>query len=408
MEQVKQEAVLEVKFAKLKAMYGIEDRRTLETFFELFDLWIMLYRLNKADAALREVLPACEWRRDDLAIKATQALAFTRWKQGRFREALSRFHEMEGWMGKNPALCENIGHTYNTLGNYDQAERYFLEALRLSRDAPDGARGNTGGILLGLAGVQDRRGAFEEALPTAVQAHEYYKERDQQRGWVSSLTAKAAMQLSKVQLKLGRLEEAEGGAREALRLFEETAGTDSPLVAGALERLGAVLAQQGRPAEAQPAFHRAYEVEAIKDAFDLVEILEIHNQLVEAHVGSGALDRLAFRRYFDVVDQVVKRVRRELKQDGNAGAYYKAAGEMYVLGSSCDVGRPLLVEATQLFAAETSIDTSGLIKQCKDLVAFCDGTHPAQTKGKLGTTGRPDDRAGGRWEPAHVAAEEEL
>merc|ERR1719387_2123788 len=124
-EQWKQEAALEVKFALLNATYGLRDRRTLEVFFELFELWIMLYRLNKADAALAEVVPACEWRRDDLTIKAVQAQAFTRWKQGRFREALAGFHEMEGWMGRNPALSENIGHTYNSLGHYDQAQHYF-------------------------------------------------------------------------------------------------------------------------------------------------------------------------------------------------------------------------------------------------------------------------------------------
>ena len=46
-----------------------------------------------------------------------QALAFTRWKQGRHREALAHFHDMEGSLGKTAALCENIGHTYNaTLG----------------------------------------------------------------------------------------------------------------------------------------------------------------------------------------------------------------------------------------------------------------------------------------------------
>merc|ERR1712046_21307 len=123
----------------------------LEIFFELFDLWIMLYRLNKADAALQEIVPATEWRRDDLAIKAVQALAFTRWKQGRYKEALMRFHDMEGWLGKNPALCENIGHTYNTIGKYGQAQRYFEDALKLTRAMPKGSESNEGGILLGLA-----------------------------------------------------------------------------------------------------------------------------------------------------------------------------------------------------------------------------------------------------------------
>ena len=72
-EQVLEEAVLEAKFFDYREQFGIMDRRTLEIFFELFDLWIMLYRLNKADEALKEVLPACEWRQDDLTVKAIQA-----------------------------------------------------------------------------------------------------------------------------------------------------------------------------------------------------------------------------------------------------------------------------------------------------------------------------------------------
>lgn len=383
-EQVKQEAVLEVKYANMKRKYGINDRRTLETFFELFDLWIMLYRLNKLDAALKEILPACEWRRDDLAIKAVQALAFTRWKQGRYKEALARFHEMEGWMGKNAALCENIGHTYNTLGAYTEAERYFQDALKLTHVQKLGKQGNEPGIMLGLAGVQERRGHYAEALPTATKAYEMYKARDVERGWQTSLTAKAAMQLSKVSLKLGHLQDAKKHTEEAVKLFAITAGEDTPLLAGAFERLAEVYIALGRVEDAQGAYHKAYKLEAIKDAFDLVPILEIHNKLVESHLAlKGGFDRGAFSRYFGVAKQVVDRVRSELLQDGNAGAYYKAAGELYALGNSCDLGRPLLEEAVTLFAGEKSIDTSGLIRQCTDLISFCAGTLTAGKKSEL-------------------------
>ena len=33
--------------------------------------------------------------------------------------------------GKNSALCENIAHTYNSLGDYPKAEDYFRQALQL-------------------------------------------------------------------------------------------------------------------------------------------------------------------------------------------------------------------------------------------------------------------------------------
>eukprot|EP00928_Gymnodinium_smaydae_P038879 TRINITY_DN26702_c0_g1_i1.p1 TRINITY_DN26702_c0_g1~~TRINITY_DN26702_c0_g1_i1.p1 ORF type:complete len:499 (+),score=126.88 TRINITY_DN26702_c0_g1_i1:93-1589(+) len=374
-EQVKEEALLEAKYAKLKREYGVEDPRTLTVFFELFDLWIMLYRLNKADRALAEVVPACEWRGDDFAIKAIQALAFTRWKQGRFREALSRFHEMEGWMGKNAALCENIGHTYNALGELASAEQYFQDALRLTRQLPAESSGNSGGILLGLANSQERQGNLPASLQSAQEAYDFYKQRDGERGWESSLTAKAAMQVAKVQMLLGDLSSAHAKTAEAVRVFEETAGDDSPLVASALDRLGQILWAQGRSSEARAAYHRAYRLEGIKDAFDLVTIIEIHNRLVQTHLQDKAgLDRSAFRSYFDVVSAVVARVRVDLPQDGNAGAYYKVAGELFVLGGDCEQGKPLLNEAADLFAGEKSVDTSNLIIGCQQLVAFCDGT----------------------------------
>ena len=44
------------------------------------------------------------------------------------------------------------------------------------------------------------------------------------------------------------------------------------------------------------------------------------------------------RPYFDEIPvKVLKRV-YDMKQDGNAGAYYKLAGEFFVLGEDCEVG----------------------------------------------------------------------
>jgi len=185
------------------------------------------------------------------------------------------------------------------------------------------------------------------------------------------------MQVSRSQLNLGRLPEAEAISREAVRIFEVTAGDDSPLVASALTRLGRILVAQGRLDDARSALHRAYRLEAAKDAFDLQGIMEIHGELVGTHLSAPKLDQAAFQRYFEVVTDVVGRVREEMPQDGNAGAYYKVAGELFALGASCAQGRPLLVEAVSLLEGEISVDTSGLVRQCRDLVAYCDGTYDA-------------------------------
>lgn len=379
--QVRQEAELEVKYWHLKKTLGVDDPRTLAAFFKVFDLWIMLYRLNKADQELVDIVPAASKRKDNYYIQGIQALAFTRWKQSRFRESLARFHEMEGLTGKNPALCENIGHTYNSLGEFDSATIYFEDALRLTKISPDHAKKNEGGILLGLAGIKERQGDFKGALPIALKALDYYKAKDVEQGWEGSLTAKASMQCSKLTMKLGKLKEAERYTREAIRLFILTSGEDSPLTAHAYQRLGDIQVLQGDRDSAREALHRAYELEAIKDSFDIMAILEIHNRLVETHLQNPkGLDRQAFTKYFKVVNDVVKRVRVDMKQDANAGAYYKTAGELFLLGNSCNQGLPLLQEAHDLISSEKSFDVTDLLKQTSDLMAICQGTYGASKK----------------------------
>eukprot|EP00439_Symbiodinium_sp_Y106_P042333 s3885_g5.t1 len=372
-EQVLEEAVLEAKFFEHRERFGIDDRRTLEVFFQLFDLWIMLYRLNKADEALKEVLPACWWRQDDLTVQAIQALAFTRWKQGLLKEALTWFNLMEGLLGKSAALCENIGHTYNSMGMHAEAETYFLQSL-LFLDSNVSTQKNKGGVLLGLAGVREKQHKLAEARESAQEAYDLYKQRDVENGWESSLTAKAGMTLSKMALKLGDMEEAEATCQEAIRLFESTSGEDSPLLASAFKRMGEIRMAQERWTEARAALHQAYKLEAIKDAFDLTEVVIIHQQLTDAHLGKGELDRQSFRPYFPTIAQVLKRV-YDMKQDGNAGAYYKLAGELFVLGEDCEAGKSLLFAAVSLLETESAIDTSGMVKTCKDLIRYCGGTY---------------------------------
>merc|ERR1711985_156978 len=111
------------------------------------------------------------------------------------------------------------------------------------------------------------------------------------------------------------------------------------------------------------------------DSFDIMAILEIHNRLVETHLKKPKeLDRTAFKKYFTVVEDVVKRVEVEMVQDANAGAYYKTAGELFVLGNSCDLALPMLQRAHDLISTATEFDVSDLVRQTTDLMAICTGS----------------------------------
>ena len=59
-DQLVQERELEDKVSELRIQPGLKDPKSLEVVFELFSIWIGLYRLNKTDQLLQEVLPICE------------------------------------------------------------------------------------------------------------------------------------------------------------------------------------------------------------------------------------------------------------------------------------------------------------------------------------------------------------
>lgn len=369
-EQEENERRLEARYKKLKTEKGLDHEDTLQTFFALFDNCIQLYRLNKLSDYLAEVVPACRTRTDKYKLKAVQALAFVRWKQSKFREALPLFHEMEEILGKGAALCENIAHTYNSLGDYPKAEEYFRQSLKFIEQEHGANAGNRGGVLLGLGLVRDRLGKHKEALPVCLKAYEFYKERA--HGAPASLQAKAGISCAKLHAKLGNLPRAEEFIREAVQMYEITCGETSPLTASAYHELGKCLWKQRKRVDAQRALKRAYEIESMKDAWDLVSLLEIHNLLMDTHLKeTDHIGRDSFQEYFGIVEYVTGRV-ETLPQDGNAAVYYKAAAELKAWGGRYEEAKALFNKALPLFELEQSADCSGLIQVCRDMLAFCD------------------------------------
>merc|ERR1712232_1335221 len=123
---------------------------------------------------------------------------------------------------------------------------------------------------------------------------------------------------------------------ENVALFEVTCGEDSPLTASALKGLGDAYMRRNRFQEAKEAYARSYALEVQKDAFDLLAVMEVHNSLTSAHMQEvqmgKSLDRDGFKNYMPSVDKALERV-GAMKQDGNAGAYYKVAAEIRAFAS---------------------------------------------------------------------------
>jgi len=385
--QLVEEVRLEKLFWEQKAQRGL-DEVTLDTFFKLFDMWIQLYRLNKCREVLEEVVPVCEAKGGNWHIKAIQALAFTVWKQSNFALAAELFQKIEALVGPSAALCENMGHTYSSLGNYPKASEYFRMGLEILNQEDQSGRtvGDRAGMLLGLGLIEDRQGHHQEALTAVQESQDLYRARA--NGKPSSLIAKAGMSVAKILLKIAASESDAAKKRsmeeEAVRLgeenvaiFEVTCGADSPLTASALKGLGEAYKRRGRREDAIKAYAKAYLLEALKDSFDLVSVMEVHNELFDAHLaqitaGVG-IDRKAFKSYLSTVEKVLARVKL-MPQDANAGAYYKAAGEFMAFAEDYAGADMLLTEAIRLFKAERHDKeelVGRLIVTCQELKDFC-------------------------------------
>ena len=251
-ESILQEERLEQRVRVLKRKLGLSNDRTLKAAFKLMDCLIGQYKLNRTDEILAEVQPVCEERGGDWKIKYVQSTAFVRWKQYRFKEALALFLQQQEMVGGSAALCENIGHTYSSLGDLPKAEEYFERAIELLKR---GSYGNRGGIYMGLGLVRDRLGKTREALPILEQALEHYLKEHTTKDHVqldSSIIAKAHMSVGKAHEKLGDKPKAASHMADALAIFRRTVGHDSPLTANAMGCLGKVPKAGSRPA-ARPA-----------------------------------------------------------------------------------------------------------------------------------------------------------
>eukprot|EP00667_Euglena_gracilis_P009805 EG_transcript_9968 len=377
--QLRQERELEARVDDLRRGPGLQDPASLDVVFQLFDVWIGLYRLNKTDALLQEVMPFCEQIGGTYYIKAIQMLGFCRWKQYKYAEALELFHKMEGLMGPSCALCENIGHTYSSMGNLDKAEEYFELAAKLSPgEGKGGMEGNMGGILLGLGLVKERKGDVKGALPVLQQSLDWYQAKFAATG-DASLVAKAHMSVGKAHDLLGNPAEAEPHFKEALRIFEVTCGADSPLTAGACNSLGRVQLSLGNRDSAQRHLKRALALEVSKDSVHLQTIFDLLVKILDMHASDPrGLDRPAFAQYIPLIETAERNMRAlGVPEDGDYGAFCKSAGEFCALGMAYPEAERYLKRAITLLAPITVPDVSGLLTACRQLLAFVEAQQVA-------------------------------
>jgi tetratricopeptide (TPR) repeat protein len=160
------------------------------------------------------------------------------------------------------SLRGNLGSRLYGMGDYEGAEVYFREAVRLLDERTDVAEEDTVAPLGNLARLLIDRGRFEAARPFAERAVEisgrHSPETDANR-------LGSEINLASIDLELGHPEAALAVYRRALALFEDSLGPDHQATARARTLVGTALARSGRPADAEAALRAARAVQGRGD-----------------------------------------------------------------------------------------------------------------------------------------------
>jgi len=376
---LKRELTMIKKYSMLSEKHGAENKNTLRVSFELIHMWLNCYKLTPCSELIEEIWPACKKKFDEKTdqqwyLKALQSKAFLRFKQFRYQEAIDIFQEFRDIMGASAQLCENMGHTYNRLGEYESAEKAFKEALDLIDDPKLGKGANKGGILLGFGSMLQKMKKSEQALAVHTSALTFYQEH--YKNVAHSLVAKALVAVGGTLDSLQRYPEAVAKFEEAVSIYTQTVGEQTPLTANAVGCLGSSLLKDGQFEKARKELARSFTLYVSFDTLDLIRILDILKLIMETHskIGSG-IDQSCYKSYIPGVSQLVANLKHQnIEEDGTGtvSVLLKTAAELAILGGEYTLTRPMLVNSKTYFETVTFLDCSNLVSTCDKLIQFID------------------------------------
>jgi len=357
------------KLAELRKTKGLDNPEGFKYAFTLLEVWTADYQLDNVDKLVTEIFPMCKRHGGQWYIKAVQALAFCRWKQSRWKEALELFEQMKILVGPSSVLLENMGHTHNSMGNVDKAADCFLQAIDLCEREGD-KNMHKGGLYMGLGLVYDRTNRTAKGLDYLKQALAWYKEKA--NGEPSSLVAKAHKSVGTCYQHLGKFKEALSHYESAVDLFRKTCGVWSPLSSNALAAVGEMQMQLKRPMKAYVAFAESFENHVRHDNLEITSLykrsLTLRQLLISAQLKVSNPERFG-----PMIRDAVRNIERQgIARDGNLAALYKTFAELVILGKYFRFAQWLLHESLALFRTVTEIDISHLIKDTTDILKLID------------------------------------
>lgn len=398
------------RFNNSKKEKGLDHTLTLEIALDLIESYSTLYKLDPCNDLIEQIYPLCKAKGEGgiLHLKAIARKAFLRYKQHRFKEALSDFIEFRKFSEPSAVLSENLGHVYNTLCNYSEAEKCFEESLRLIQlpESSEKSKNNKGGVLLGLGIIKNRLGDNKAAQKYLYEALAFYKKRF--AGMEHSLIAKTLTSVAAAHEKNIEWDKAEHAHREAVRIFKGTC-PHSPVVAKALLNLAKCLHSQNMCSKKDEA--KSLLIEAMQKfiRFDsisvymhnIIEILTLAKIWAIPKVRDddpNPLRRL-HSQYIPYVPLILScqqsMEEKNLAEDANAGVFFKTAGETLMLAGKYTAASPFLRKAIRLLKEAQKevdgLDVSRIIDDCEKMLKLDFVKKKSKSKG-----GKKSDKKGSK------------
>lgn len=259
------------RFLSLIHEKGYEHVHTLKAAFDYYGSLIAQYRLTECDELLDKIYPYCISRGSwsSYYISAIQALAFLRFKQGKYKDSVDYFKNQIDIQGPNEMIYENMALAYTRLGNYKEASLCYARALLLIRQqSSDKQKMST--LLMGLSLVLD------EVDDAFIVLKESMKLLQQRFDKPHSLMAKTLGAMGDLHMKRQDFLAAEDCYHQAVRIFIDTCGYETPLTANTMGKHAKMLLQLGHKEKAILEFIQSLKVwvRVDNESFDPNSVVE--------------------------------------------------------------------------------------------------------------------------------------
>ena len=251
---------------------------------------------ERAEEILRESIDLCRTHRQsgEPLARALSALCTICWNNGRIEEALPLAEESlalrreVGDLERLAISLNEVGVLVDSLGQFEEAEKYYREAMELRIRVLGPRHAMIGTILINLGALCCYRLDFEGAV-------EHYREalaiRREGLGDVHPKVALALVNLGYALGQCGELEEAETIHRECLAMRQELMDEQHPMIAHAMEKLALVLIERDALDEANELLEQASTIVDAK-AGELSPFRSwIHSTRSRWHEKRGEIDK---------------------------------------------------------------------------------------------------------------------